>query len=514
MTIVLVAVYVPIGFQGGLTGALFTEFAFTLAGAVTVSGIVALTLSPMMTSRFFRSEQESGRFVRFIDRQFDRLHRGYQRRLHGTLDTWAVPVVMGVILLGGVVYLFMTSKSELAPQEDQGVVLTQIIGPPNATSQQMDVYSKQVFDIARQTPGIRPDVPDHRRADDQPGLRRRAVQALERAHQERDATAAGAAAEVERRSPAPASPRSSFRRCPARKACRCNSSSRRPSPTRSSTMSRRRCWRKAQASGMFFYVDTDLKVDKPQTTVEVNRDLVATLGMTQQDVGAALGAALGGGYVNYFSIAGHSYKVIPQVLQADRLNASQVLDYHIRTADGSLVPASTVATQKTEVVPRRHRALPAAQLGDDLRRLFAGRVAEPGARFHAHHAAAGRAQRLFVRLLRRVAPVRAGIGRLRDHAAVRGDHRLPRARRAVRELPRSRRHSGIGAAGAVRCTDLHQPRLRDSQYLHAGRAGDADGPDQQARHPDRAVRQSARRPPARPSARRSRRPRQFACGRS
>jgi multidrug efflux pump len=108
---------------------------------------------------------------------------------------------------------------------------------------------------------------------------------------------------------------------------------------------------KAQASGMFFYVDTDLKVDKPQTTVQVDRDLVATLGMTQQDVGAALGAALGGGYVNYFSIAGHSYKVIPQVLQNDRLNASQVLDYHIRTADGSLVSASTVATQKTEVVP-------------------------------------------------------------------------------------------------------------------------------------------------------------------
>ena len=152
MTIVLVAVYVPIGFQGGLTGALFTEFAFTLAGAVTVSGIVALTLSPMMTSRFFRKEQESGRFVRFIDRQFDRVHRAYARRLHGTLDTWAVPVVMGVILLGGVVYLFMTSKSELAPQEDQGVVLSQIIGPPNATSQQMSVYSKQVFEIAKQTP--------------------------------------------------------------------------------------------------------------------------------------------------------------------------------------------------------------------------------------------------------------------------------------------------------------------------------------------------------------------------
>ena len=152
MTIVLVAVYIPIGFQGGLTGALFTEFAFTLAGAVAISGIVALTLSPMMTSRIFRSEQESGRFVRFIDRQFGRLHSGYQRVLHGTLDTWIVIVVMGVLLLAGAVYLFMTSKSELAPPEDQGVVLYQAIGPPNATPQQMSEYSKQIFEIARSLP--------------------------------------------------------------------------------------------------------------------------------------------------------------------------------------------------------------------------------------------------------------------------------------------------------------------------------------------------------------------------
>jgi len=109
MTIVLVAVYVPIGFQGGLTGALFTEFAFTVAGAVAVSGIVALTLSPMMTSRIFRAEQESGRFVRFIDHQFERVHHGYRRALHSLLETWIVIVVMGVILLGGTVYLFMTS---------------------------------------------------------------------------------------------------------------------------------------------------------------------------------------------------------------------------------------------------------------------------------------------------------------------------------------------------------------------------------------------------------------------
>src|SRR6195952_4261868 len=144
MVVVLIAVYVPIGFQGGLTGALFTEFAFTLAAAVFVSGIVALTLSPMMCSRVFRSEQESGRFVRFIDRQFDRVHHGYGRLLHATLDTWPVFTVMGALLLGGAVYLFSTSKSELAPQEDRGIVLSQIQGPPNATIQQMQMYADQV----------------------------------------------------------------------------------------------------------------------------------------------------------------------------------------------------------------------------------------------------------------------------------------------------------------------------------------------------------------------------------
>ncbi|MGA7298395.1 MAG: efflux RND transporter permease subunit, partial [Rhodanobacteraceae bacterium] len=152
MTVVLIAVYVPIGFQGGLTGALFTEFAFTLAGAVTVSGVIALTLSPMMTSRIFKAEQENGRFVQFIDKQFDRLHHRYQRILHGTLNTHLVPVVMGILLLGGVVYLFATSKSELAPQEDQGVVLANIQGPPNATLNQMKTYSRQVLDTARSLP--------------------------------------------------------------------------------------------------------------------------------------------------------------------------------------------------------------------------------------------------------------------------------------------------------------------------------------------------------------------------
>jgi len=108
---------------------------------------------------------------------------------------------------------------------------------------------------------------------------------------------------------------------------------------------------KARESGKFYFIDTDLKIDKPQSTVIVDRDLVSTLGLTQQDVGGALGAALGGGYVNYFSIAGRSYKVIPQVLQADRLNPDQVLNYYVRAPGGSVIPAGTLASLKNQVVP-------------------------------------------------------------------------------------------------------------------------------------------------------------------
>jgi multidrug efflux pump len=350
MTIVLIAVYVPIGFQGGLTGALFTEFAFTVAAAVAVSGIVALTLSPMMTSRIFKSEQESGRLVQRIDRIFDHVHHGYLRLLHSLLDTWIVIVVMGLLLLGGTVYLFMTSKAELAPQEDQGIVLMQVLGPPNATPQQMMVYSKQVFDIAKGEPEYDQIFQITGSPTVNQGFggilfkpwseRKRSATELQQDLQQKWSTIAGATVAAFQFPPLPGS-----RGLPMQIVIKTTESYERLNEVVQAVL------QKARASGLFFYIDTDLKLDKPQTTVVVDRDLATTLGLSQQDVGAALSAALGGGYVNYFSIAGRSYKVIPQVLQTDRLNASQVLDYYVRTPDGSLLPAATVATQKTETVP-------------------------------------------------------------------------------------------------------------------------------------------------------------------
>ncbi|HJU08708.1 MAG TPA: efflux RND transporter permease subunit [Rhodanobacteraceae bacterium] len=348
MTVVLVAVYVPIGFQKGLTGALFTEFAFTLAGAVTVSAIIALTLSPMMCSRFFKSEQEGGRFVQFIDRQFERVHNAYQRRLRGGLMTWKVIVVMGILLAGATFLLGMTSQSELAPEEDQGFVFYQLNGPPNATAAQMLGYSKQMFALGSKLPEYEQMFQIVQPGQGFGGMlfkpwseRSKSAHELSQELQGIWNNIAGGQVFV---FALPALP--GAQGAPVQFVINTTE------PFQNLNEVAQAVLQKAKDSGKFYFVDSDLKIDRPQSTLEVNRDMVSSLGLTQQDIGSSLGAALGGGYVNYFSIAGRSYKVIPQVLQTDRLNPKQVLNYYIRAADGSVIPAATVASIKSEVVPR------------------------------------------------------------------------------------------------------------------------------------------------------------------
>jgi multidrug efflux pump len=319
MTVVLVAAYLPIGFQGGLTGALFTEFAFTLAGAVTASAIIALSLSPMMCAVVFTSEQEEGRLVHFIDRQFNRLRVGYQGLLSRWLETWQVLVVLGVLLLAGVVYLFMTSQSELAPQEDQGVVLTQVIGPPNATLEQMQRYSDLIFDKGSSIPEYESSFQIVGAPAVNQGFggfllkpweeRKRSADELQKYLQEQWNQIAGVRVAAFQFPPLPGS-----QGLPLQFVITTTEPVTRLNDVANQVLE------KAKASGMFWFVDSDLKVDKPQATLNIDRDMVADLGLTQQDVGTSLGAALGGGYVNYFSLSGRSYKVIPQVLQKDRLN--------------------------------------------------------------------------------------------------------------------------------------------------------------------------------------------------
>ncbi|TAL72821.1 MAG: multidrug efflux protein, partial [Burkholderiaceae bacterium] len=310
MTVVLVAVYVPIGFQGGLTGALFTEFAFTLAGAVTVSGIVALTLSPMMCSRFFKPEQDSGRFATLIEHTFERVHRGYLRLLGSLLKTWPVLIVMGLILVACLGLMFKMSKYELAPEEDQGIVLGILQGPATATITQMQTYADQVFQDSKSLPEYQQIFQLTGQPSPNSGIagiilkpwdqRTRSAHEVQTELQQRWNKIAGARVAAFQFPPLPGASG-----LPVQFVIKSTE------PFQNLNTLAQQLMDKARADGKFYYVDADLKYDLPQATLMIDRDKAATLGMTQQDVGNALTAALGGGYVNYFSIAGRSYKVIP-----------------------------------------------------------------------------------------------------------------------------------------------------------------------------------------------------------
>ena len=347
MTVVLIAVYIPIGFQGGLTGALFTEFAFTLASAVAVSGLIALTLSPMMCSRIFTEAQEASSFVQKIDRIFDKVHHGYQSALRSLLSTWQVIIVMGAILLGGVAYLYSTSRAELSPTEDQGIVLMQATGPANSTVAQMQTYADQIYQIASVEPEYEQAFQITSPNSSFGGIllkdwdqRKRSATKFQADMQNKWNSIAGARVAAFQ-----------FPALPGAQGLPVQVVITTTEPYDQLNEISQAVLDKARRSGNFFFVDTDLKIDKPQDLLVIDREKVAALGMTQQQVGAALSAALGGGYVNYFSVAGRSYKVIPQVKQIDRLNPDQVLDYYIRTPSGAMIQARTIASIKQRIVP-------------------------------------------------------------------------------------------------------------------------------------------------------------------
>ncbi len=351
MTVVLIAVYVPIGFQGGLTGALFTEFAFTLAGSVAVSGIIALTLSPMMCSEFFKNhEHDSSALVEKIDAVFAKVQTAYQRTLHSLLNTWPVLIVMGGILFVLLGLMFKMSQSELAPQEDQGLVASLVTGAPTATADQMQVYAKQVFDVAK-------SVPEYEQMFQITGVptvnagiggvifktwedRKRSALELQMYLQAQWNKIAGVRIAAFQFPPLPGSSG-----LPVQFVISTTE------PFQNLNQVAQQVLDKARAANKFYFVDVDLKIDKPQATVEVDRDKITSLGLTEQDVGVALSTALGGGYVNYFSIAGRSYKVIPQVQQVDRLNPEDLLNFNIKLPNGTLIKASTIARLKFDVVP-------------------------------------------------------------------------------------------------------------------------------------------------------------------
>jgi multidrug efflux pump len=351
MTVVLVAVYLPIGFQGGLTGALFTEFAFTLVGAVTMSAIIALTLSPMLCSRVLRPHAAAGgleaRFVGLIDRGFGALRRGYERQLRGSLNYLPVTAVFAAIVLGSIFFLYTSATSELAPQEDQGVIIESSTAAPDATLQQRLMYDHEVYQAFAGFPEnahvFQLDVPGQNiggmvlKPWDQ---RTRTTNQLQPLVQQALGRIAGLQAVAFQPPPLPGS-----NGLPVQFVIDTTQGFGALDDVAQQFLTA------ATKSGLFIFLTKDLRIDQPQATVVIDRSKAALLGLNMNDIGSALSSMLGGNYVNYFSLDGRSYKVIPQVQQRFRLNISQIQNYYIRTASGAMVPLSTVVHITHQTVP-------------------------------------------------------------------------------------------------------------------------------------------------------------------
>ncbi len=429
MTITLAAVYAPIGFQGGLTGALFREFAFTLAGAVMVSGFVALTLSPMMSAYLLKGgDAEEKGLTGFINHSFDRLRNRYERvigrmlalrespkglagLLGGSLAMFAGLFVIALAVIAGtkgagavrdlvgyvavgvaavtvfpatLVAIFdvllgrrfrslanvlmlavmlmlliapfvMLAQRELAPMEDQGVVFTIVQGPPTSTIEQSTMFTEQVQQIYASTPEYDTSFQITMANMGFSGMllkpwSERSRTALEISTALQGPAAAVAGVNVIVTTPEPLPSGGQF---PIEFVIRSTADHREMLEFADQLVLFANT--EANAGGgapTFYFADSDLKFDLPQVEIDIDRDKVAAMGLNLSDVARDLGSMLGGGYVNRFVNDGRSYRVIPQVERAQRLNPDQLLNYHIRGPAGSLIPLSTVATLKESVQPR------------------------------------------------------------------------------------------------------------------------------------------------------------------
>jgi multidrug efflux pump len=348
MTITLAAVYAPVGIQGGLTGALFREFAFTLSGAVIVSGVVALTLSPMLGARLLREGHSERGFAGFVNRRFEGVRSVYTRMLTSTLRYRPVMLVLWFIVALLMVPFYMFSQRELAPSEDQGVVFSVVQAAPNATIDQTKLFASQIYDVYHAVPEAGSIFQLMYPNGGFGGM-------VTKPWSERRKTAD----ELLMETMGPLSKIPGIRVIPLT-----------PPPLPgggdfpvdlviSSAAEPRQLGElagklveKAFTSGLFMFADADLKFDQPQAEVVFDRDKLRSQGVDLSQAGLDLSTLLGGDYVNRFSIQGRSYKVIPQVARAERLTPDQLTEMHITGANGTLVPLSTFATLRTTAEPR------------------------------------------------------------------------------------------------------------------------------------------------------------------
>ncbi len=348
MTITLAAVYTPVGIQGGLTGALFREFAFTLAGAVLVSGIVALTLSPMMGSRLLRAGATERGFAGVINRRFERVRQLYTRTLAGTLSYRPVVLVLWGIVAALIVPFYMFSQRELAPAEDQGVVFGVIQASPNATIDQTRLFTDQVYDVYHSFPESQSIFQITTPQGGFGGMVTKPWSERKKTAQQLLLESTGPLSRIPGIRVIPLTPPP----LPGGGNFPVDFVIASPAEPQQLLQFANQLVAKAMQSGIFIYADSDLKYDQPQTEVVFDRDKLRSQGVDLSQVGQDLSTMLGGNYVNRFSIQGRSYKVIPQIKRAERLTPEQLSQIYVTGAQGKLVPLSTFASLRTTTEPR------------------------------------------------------------------------------------------------------------------------------------------------------------------
>ncbi|GEO80749.1 efflux RND transporter permease subunit [Pararhodospirillum oryzae] len=351
MTITLAAVYAPIAFMGGLTGALFQEFALALAGSVVVSGIIALTLSPMMCSRLLRHDEDKKGLAARLDSIFEALQRRYGRMLKSSLNERAPTVVFALIVFVSLPFLFTAIPTELAPEEDQGAVLTAFDGPPEASNAYMNVFVDQINKALLSYPetsqtfliagmgtankgfggiSLRPWDERERNAAQLVGAVQQTMNGI-----------AGVKASVFNPAPLPGSDGLPVQFVVTSTA-----------PYEVMNEISEQMMDKARAAGRFAFIDKDLDFDSPRSLVSIDRDKAAAYGVSMQGIGDSLALMTGGNYVNLVNLQGRSYKVIPRVPDAFRLDPEALGRFHVRTDKGEMIPLSSLIAVTREVQPQ------------------------------------------------------------------------------------------------------------------------------------------------------------------
>jgi len=351
MTITLAAVYAPIGLMGGLTGALFKEFAFTLAGSVIISGIIALTLSPMMCAKLMTKDIKKNKFSMKMDNYFEKLKNKYQSSLHNTINHRAIIVVLSITVLFSLAFLYNNTPKEIAPEEDQGFIMVSASAPQYATIDYTTTYSKEFENIYKKYDATSdffiingsggPNVafsgivlkPWNERTQSAASMKKSLQNDLNNiaglktyAIMPPSLPGSGGGLPIEFVITSTSSYKTIYEISEKIKAA-------------------------AEKSGLFIFVNNSLLFNKPQATIQLDRGKASDLGLDMSAIGTNLSSALSGGYANFFNLEGRSYQVIPQLNRKFRLSPDQLNDIYIKTKSGLMVQLSTIATLKRLTLP-------------------------------------------------------------------------------------------------------------------------------------------------------------------